>query len=310
MMKQDIFRSGGGPHAAFIEKMARSGGILRRVWYRLSPYHRAVLAIEKRQLSSEGCRKVIAVTQQGKRETAQYYRVPEEKVAVIYNGVDALRFNPGRRSKEGKQIRSGLSIPADDQVVLFVGTGFRRKGLDRLLHLWSENGFEGVHLIVVGDDSKLAHYRERWKRPDIFFVGARTNVEDYYAAGDLLVLPSIQEAFGNVVLEALASGLPIITIPGVGVTDEMEGDLRMGILVDPDDPAELRERILWLLDRSSWGSLSIAARTFAEKYSWARYLSEFEKEVFEVARCIHESPASSKRDLDLQNPIGLTKKRL
>ena len=55
MVKQDIFRSGGGPHRAFIDKMMRSSGILRRLWYRLSPYHRCVLAIERRQLSSEGC---------------------------------------------------------------------------------------------------------------------------------------------------------------------------------------------------------------------------------------------------------------
>ena len=284
MVKQDIFRSGGGPHRAFIDKMMRSSGILRRLWYRLSPYHRCVLAIERRQLSSEGCRKVIAVTQKGKQEMREYYQLPEEKLVVIHNGVDAVRFNPSRRLNEGKRVRKELEIPDDHGVILFVGTGFRRKGLERLLRLWSDDGLAGIDLVVVGDDAKLPHYRNRWNQREIYFVGARSNVEDYYAAADLLVLPSIQEAFGNVVLEALASGLPIITIPGVGVTDEIEGDLRMGILADPDDPEELKKRILWLLDRGRWENLSEEARKFAENYSWERYFAELEKQVFEVSR--------------------------
>ncbi len=282
MVKQDIFRSGGGPHLAFIEKMMSNSGILRRIWYRLSPYHQCVLAIERRQLSSEGCRKVITVSQQGKQEMLEYYQLPEEKLVVIYNGVDHLRFHPSRRLNEGKRIRKELRIPDDKAVVLFVGTGFRRKGLDRLLRLWSDDGLAGIDLLVVGDDAKLTHYKNRWNQKDIFFVGPRSNVEDYYAAADLLVLPSIQEAFGNVVLEALASGLPIVTIPGVGVTTEIEGDLRKGILINPDDPEELKKRILWLLDRNRWENLSKTARKFAEKYSWETYLTELEKQVFEV----------------------------
>ncbi len=284
LVKQDIFRSGGGPHLAFIEKMMRNSGILRRFWYRLSLYHRCVLAIERRQLSSEGCRKVITVSQQGKQEMLEYYQLPEEKLVVIYNGVDHLRFHPSRRFNEGKRIRKELGIPDDHAVVLFVGTGFRRKGLDRVLRLWSDGGLAGIDLLVVGDDAKLTHYRNRWDQKEIFFVGLRSNVEDYYAAADLLVLPSIQEAFGNVVLEALASGLPIITIPGVGVTAEIEGDLRMGILVNPDDPEELKKKILWLLDRNRWENLSRTARKFAEKYSWERYFTELEKQIFEVTR--------------------------
>ena len=282
--KQDLFRSGGGPHLAFIEKMMRNSGILRKIWYRLSPYHQCVLAIERRQLSSEGCRKVITVSQQGKQEMLEYYQMPEEKLVVIYNGVDHLRFHPSRRLNEGKRIRKELDIPKAHAVVLFVGTWFRRKGLDRLLRLWSNDGLAGIDLLVVGDDAKLAHYRNRWNQKGIFFVGLRSNVEDYYAAADLLVLPSIQEAFGNVVLEALASGLPIITIPGVGVTTEIEGDLRKGILSNPDDPEELKKRILWLLDRDRWDNLSRTARKFAEKYSWERYFTELEKQIFEVTR--------------------------
>ncbi len=85
------------------------------------------------------------------------------------------------------------------------------------------------------------------------------------------------------VLEALASGLPIVTIPGVGVTTEIEGDLRKGILINPDDPEELKERILWLLNRDRWENLSRTARKFAEQYSWERYFAKLEEVGFEVA---------------------------
>jgi len=207
------------------------------------------------------------------------YGVPEEKLVVIYNGVDHERFHPRLRFEEGRKIREQLGIPLDDPVVLFVGTGFRRKGLDRLLHLWDSREFQGTYLLIVGNDAKLAYYRDRWRRREIIFVGAQSAVEDYYAAADLLVLPSIQEAFGNVVLEALASGLPVVTIPEVGAAEEIEGDLRDGIIVNADDPEELKDRILRLLSKSRWPLLSKAARNVAERYSWDKYFLELQKQV-------------------------------
>jgi len=72
-----------------------------------------------------------------------------------------------------------------------------------------------------------------------------------------------QEAFGNVVLEALASGLPVVTIPEVGAVEEIEGELKEGILIDPDDLKELKMKILRLLDKDRWPSLSTAARQVA-----------------------------------------------
>lgn len=274
--RQDVYRSGGGPHRLFIKKMAQDQGGWKALWYRISPYHRALLIIEKWQMSAAGSRKIIAVCQQVKREIVDTYRVPESQVVVIHNGVDHERFHPHRRSKEGKQIRSELGIPADCPVVLFVGTGFRRKGLDRLLRLWNDRELEGVCLLVVGNDSRLSSYRKRWSRKEVVFVGPQLHVESYYAAANLFVLPSIQEAFGNVVLEALASGLPVITVAGVGPTDKMEGELREGILGDPDDPIDLKTKILQFLHPARWSSLSQQARQLAEEFSWQRYLEEVE----------------------------------
>jgi len=284
LLEQDLFRSGGGPHRVYIQKMSKNRSFWRRFWYWISPYHRSLMAIEKRQMQPGGCRKIISVHQQGKKEIVDTYGLPKEKVRVIHNGVDHERFHPGRRLQEGKKIRESLGIPLNLPVVIFVGTGFRRKGLDRVLRIWGSDKCQGVYLLVVGDDARLPYYRRRWSGNQIIFVGPQSRVEDYYAAADLLVLPTIHDAFGNVVLEALSSGLPVVTVAGLGSTDQLDGDLTEGILTDPDDPEELQNRILRQLDKSRWPSLSRAARQVAEKYSWTKYLTEIETELNGLAR--------------------------
>ena len=290
--RQDIFRSGGGPHRAFREKMMRQSSLWRRLWYRFSLYHQSVLTLEQRQLGPQGCRRIIAVSEQGRREMIDYCGVPEDKVLVIHNGVDHQRFHPALRHMQGVKIREKLGISPQSQVVLFVGTGFRRKGLDRLLPLWKAPELQGIYLLVVGDDAKLSFYRRSFAEPTILFLGAQKNIEDYYAAANLFVLPSTQEAFGNVVLEALASGLPVVTVPEVGATEKIAGELREGMLLNRDDPEEIKQKILRLLDQKRWPVLSAAARATAEKYSWENYFAELEKQLLEVAERKAKVPAA------------------
>lgn len=307
IIRQDLFRSGGGPHKMFLEKMIKHAGIWRKLWYRFSPYHRLALGIEKYQLGLHGTGKIIAVCEQTKREIIDAYSVPEEKIIVIHNGVDHVRFHPDRRTDGGRRVRYRLGIPAHSRVILFVGTGFRRKGLDRLLRLWEQGKFTGIYLLVVGNDAKLSDYRERWGiAKGVVFVGEQADVEDYYAAADLLVLPSVQEAFGNAVLEGLASGLPVITVSGVGAMDKVEGDLKEGILRDPRDPGELKQKILHMLDPTRWRSLSQKARQTAEKYTWAAYFDNLERALYEQCECSAELSRQERSKIrsfsGLQNP--------
>jgi UDP-glucose:(heptosyl)LPS alpha-1,3-glucosyltransferase len=290
--RQDIFRSGGGPHRAFREKMMRQSSLARRLWYRLSLYHHSILALEKWQVGPQGCHRIIAVSEQGRREMVDYYDLPEDKVLVLHNGVDHQRFHPRLRFTQGKTLREELGIPTESQVVLFVGTGFRRKGLDRLLPLWRSPELQGVYLMVVGDDAKLSSYRRVFANRTTLFLGAQKRIEDYYAAADLFVLPSTQEAFGNVVLEALASGLPVVTVPEVGATEKMAGELREGILLDREDAAEIKRKIVHLLDRKKWPALSAAARATAERYSWENYFAELEREFSRAAQRKAKIPAA------------------
>lgn len=295
VMTQDVFRSGGGTHKLFIRKMTRHGSLWRKLWYRINPYHRLVLFIEKHQVSASGTRKIIALCKQVKQELIDAYGVPAEKITVVYNGVDTERFHPRRRPDAKQEVRAEMGIPTDSPVVLFVGSGFRRKGVDRLLRLWQNNEMAGVHLVIVGNDANLSSYRSQYaSRKDIIFTGARSDVENFYAAADLLVLPSVQEGFGNVVLEAFAAGLPVVTVAGVGATEVMEGEMQAGIVNNPDDPAELKNKILTMLEPARWDALSRNARQTAEKYTWSAYLDGIEQVLNEIAEECTRLPLAQK----------------
>lgn len=286
MVVQDIVRSGGGTHRVFLEKMAQGEGRLRRLWHRVSLYHHCVLAIERLQYRPRGYKKILAVSQEVRREIMAAYGVPGEKIAVIYNGVDTERFHPRRRVAAREKIRRHWEIPFHAPLVLFVGNSFQRKGLDRLLRAWRSPRLEELYLLVVGEDAKRNRYH-LWAKTEargkILFAGRQSEVEDYFAAADLLVLPALQEAFGNVILEALASGLPVITSPAVGASEVLAGELRGGILSNPDDPSEIEAKLLQMLDLTRWPALSGKARNLAEKYSWKNHFHELERHLFEVA---------------------------
>ena len=85
-------------------------------------------------------------------------------------------------------------------------------------------------------------------------------------------------------LEALASGMPVVTVPGVGAMDRIDGRLSQGILSDPYDPKELKAKILQMLNRSQWPSLAREAREAAETFTWEKYLDEVERMLSECRR--------------------------
>jgi len=280
-------RCGGGTHKGFLERLARESGSFRGLWQNLSIYHRSVLNIERRQFHNLQTRKIIAVSHEVKRDICDHYSVPEEKIAVLYNGVDEERFHPLRREQFRSVIRSQWGIPLSAQVVLFVGSGFLRKGLDRLMSIWNRPKLADVHLMVVGDDARLRSYKTRADRvagSRIVFAGHQDDIEKYYAAADLVALPSIQEAFGNVVVEALASGVPVVVSRGVGAAEVLTGTLAGGIVDHPEDPTELEAKVLLLLERAGDPRWAEEARTIAQRYSWQNHFQKLEALLIETAK--------------------------
>ncbi len=213
----DLVRMGGGCHQTFLDLV---GGLDRprfpppiKLWLR----DRAALAIEARMVAPENCRLVITNSAMVKRDVCARHGLDPARVTVIHNGVDSERFHPRHRTEGGLALRKEFGFTASDQVLLFLGSGYARKGLDLILRALPEvvQRRPTVRLLVVGYDSTVARYQELARslgiEKAVVFGGGRSDVAACYGAADLYVLPTRYDPFANSTLEALASGLPVIT---------------------------------------------------------------------------------------------------
>jgi UDP-glucose:(heptosyl)LPS alpha-1,3-glucosyltransferase len=281
--RQDVVRVGGGTHRRYLATMEAAGlrGRAR------GPYHRAILWLEGRMFAPGGHRRVLAVSQLAAREVAEDYGVPRERLAVIYNGVDLARFDPAQRPVQGPLARAALGIPAGQRVCIAIGTGFRRKGFDLLLDLWRSAPPAATVLVLVGGDERLAAWRRAAAAGPlagrVVVTGPRDDVPLLLAAADVACVPSRQEAFGNVVLEACAAGVPVVTSRRAGAAELLDGALAALVVDDPTDHAALGAALARALGPDGV-ALGRAARTRAEALPWERHLDQVEALFGEVAR--------------------------
>lgn len=185
------------------------------------------------------------------------------------NGVDAVRFSPGSSS-----VRDELAIPAKAQVIGFVGRLTTDKGVPELLEAFVKvlRHRRECCLLLVGwfdaaADALGRGLRERIEgHPQIVCTGYVADAAPYYRAMDLMVLPSWREGFPNVVLEAAASGVPVIATTCTGSCDAVVPEVT-GVLVAPGNPDAIAEAALRLLgDDQLRGRMAGAARKWAVEH--------------------------------------------
>ena len=222
----DVYRAGDGVHAQWLENRRAALGPLRRFGLALNPYHRYVLAAERRVFASPRLRAVICNSRMVRDEIRARFGTPEERLHVIYNGIDTEAFHPRLREAHRSAMRHKLGIPPEAPVHLFVGAGFERKGVFPLIEALALSRRRDAHLVVVGRD-KAQGRAERMARSHgiasrVRFAGAQEDVRPWYAAADSFVLPSLYDPFPNAALEAMACGLPVVTTPQCGAAELIE----------------------------------------------------------------------------------------
>ena len=218
----DVFRAGDGVHRVWLEQRARIVSPYQRWATSLSGYHRYVLAAEQAMFQSPSLKKIICNSTMVINDIVRCYRVPADKFALIYNAIDAGRFCPAT-PEQRLMSRQQLSIPAQACTLIYVGSGFERKGLRQAIAAIAATD---RYLIVVGQDKQQSKYhayaRSLGCSQRVRFVGVQTEVLPFYHAADGLILPTLYDPFPNVILEAMACGLPVITSHSCGGAEFVE----------------------------------------------------------------------------------------
>ncbi|MCD6600141.1 MAG: glycosyltransferase family 4 protein [Dehalococcoidia bacterium] len=251
------------PHKTVLQK-------LKALDYRI--YRRLATFVEGLIFRCNSRKAYIVVSQPMKKEFIRHYGAAAENITVIPNGVDPEMFTPANRPLYRDSIRQRYGISRSDQVLMLAGGDWERKGVSYAIEALSLLPQPDVKLLIVGSgDAKfygqfaeLKQVRER-----IIFVPHSNNLQEYYAASDVFVLPTIYEPFGLVIVEAMASGLPVITSGFAGAADVIIDGVNGLLLREPSDVNDLATKIeLLLLNAELRRTMGEHARETAEKLSW------------------------------------------
>jgi UDP-glucose:(heptosyl)LPS alpha-1,3-glucosyltransferase len=242
----------------------------------LSPRSGMHLWLERKQMESTWLAPVSSVIKRG----IETYYDRTAKVTIATPGVDIDWFNPTWIDAHREGARNAENIKPDELAVLFVGTEFKRKGLDDLIRAIGP----GMKLLVVGQGERLGYYRNLAEKcgvlEKVLFKGLTDNVRDYYAAADVVVLPSLKEAFGMSILEAMACGLPVVSSSTTGVAALIEEGKNGYIFHNPGEMGVILKRLKAPALRLSLGR---QARLTAERHTWEDTAAIYENICLKIA---------------------------
>jgi UDP-glucose:(heptosyl)LPS alpha-1,3-glucosyltransferase len=247
-------------------------GFFRRLHRRA--YYAVLCSLERRIYSNP--RVALAAVSRRTADLLGHY-FQRQDVHVIPNGIDTAQFSPSLRRAGRHKARQDRHFEETDFVLLFIGNDWGLKGLPVVLRAMRALRDLPFHIIVVGTDAP-ENFRECAGKLGILekcrFEPPRQDVGNLYAAADLYVSPSLEDAFGLPVAEAMACGLPAITSPFAGVSELFQDGVEGFVLSDPRDAQELTRLMQRCFeDEELRISIGRAAASLAIHWTWERHAS-------------------------------------
>ncbi|MEO0964987.1 MAG: glycosyltransferase family 4 protein [Planctomycetota bacterium] len=264
-------------HAAWLEIGRRDGSLKDRLMRRLNPFHPAILRRERAVFGGRQYAHVVALTDRVKVDLMRFYGVPADDITVIPNGFAPGEFNPSNRAEKRDAMRRSLGITDDERAVVFVANEAKRKGLIPLMKAIAQINDARLKLLAVGrlDAVSLSKTADELGLAGrVTFTGPSPTVADYYAAADAFALPTIYEAWGLVIVEAMACGVPALTSRLAGAAAAVQPEVNGDLLDDPADIDEIADKLGGLLDRPHDPQ---AVSASVQPYRWDRVLRRFEQ---------------------------------
>jgi len=273
-IKLDVYQSHGGVQRIWMEREIESYDDLferglKAFLLKFSLNQRVQQWIAEYPIRRNRFRRIIAISDMVKRHMMGHFNVSEEKMDVVYNGVDVHRFHPSENDPDGP-----LKI-------LFCAGNFRLKGLSPLLFALAELAKEtrSFQLVVMGRGR-----RERYNKiiaslnlqDNVTFLGERAQPETVYREAHVLAHPTFYDACSLTTMEAMASGIPTITTKWNGASALVAED--DGYVIDePRNISELSSVFMQLLDQKKRASMGRRARLKMEQYTIERNTDEIER---------------------------------
>ena len=255
----DIYRAGDGVHRRWLMQRARILPTWRGKWLFMDRYHRYVMQAERAMYQAPELKAVICNAEMVKQEIIEDFSIPANKIHVIYNAIDSSRFVPANEELRAK-LRNEMAIPQNAVALVFVGSGFERKGLASAIRAIANTD---RYLVVVGQDKADKQYQELAQslgcQNRVRFMGMQKNTLPFYQAADGLLLPTLYDPFPNVILEAMACGLPVITSHTCGGAEFITTG-QNGYVCDALDIPRLSEAVMAIPSRFVDESMGIFAR--------------------------------------------------
>jgi len=278
---QDVLRIGRGVKAVYDEVLDRTRGPLDRLVRSLSPGDRALRRLEERMLQPTSWRVLVTNCHAVKQELVDAYHLDPARIEVVWNGIDVEKITPAKAAAGRAATRAALGLATDDRVVLHVGTGFRRKGVDTTIAAFAKLAASDatLKLVVVGRDGAMRIYRRLARslgvEARVLFTGPKPVDAGLYGAADVVSLASRYEPFGNVVLEACAAGVPALHTAVGGASEVLRAEgLEALVVSNPESAEELAARMSEALRGGA--ALSARVRAAAEKHTAAGVIDAYE----------------------------------
>lgn len=263
-------------HAAWWELCRRR----RRGWMRwqqsLNPFHHIVLKMEDELLRRRRYRRLIALSPAVRDDLNRFYGVPASDVDILPNGFHPEEFHPGVRVRHRLEQRRRFGIPSAAWVVLFVANEWERKGLVPLLEAVGKLKDPLMHLVAAGRLPRGRIMRRAASlgiQERVHMVGQTAHVNECFGMADAFALPTTYEAWGMVIIEALACGLPVLTSQMAGASEAVQTGVNGYLLSHPDEVEAVAEGLRKLRNGMHAAPGTIAQT--AAPYAWERLLREY-----------------------------------
>ncbi|WON77047.1 glycosyltransferase family 4 protein [Serratia sp. UGAL515B_01] len=255
----NIYRAGDGVHRRWLLQRALMLPEWRRKWLFSNRYHRYVMCAEHAMYCAPELKAVICNAEMIKQEIIEGFGIPADKITVTYNAIDNQKFLPVNEQLR-QQLRVNYQISQQAHCLIFVGSGFERKGLAAAIRAVAATG---SYLLVVGKDKAEKRYRALVQSlgcgERVRFMGDQKQILPFYQAADALLLPTLYDPFPNAILEAMSCGLPVITSTTCGGAEFITQGIN-GFVSDSLNVDALVEAICALPHQALGSSMGEAAR--------------------------------------------------